>query len=62
MNLTNFAVSPDQRSTDTAVETNNGNENVVPLTAVIRDNMDALSNSILDFTNSLMKTEVKNND
>ena len=38
------------------------NENNVPLTAVIRNNMDHFSSSILDFSNNIMKTEVSNND
>lgn len=37
-------------------------EDKVPLTAVIRDNMDAFSNGILDFSNNIMNTEVTNND
>lgn len=37
-------------------------ENTVPLTSVIRDNMDSISNNMLDFSNNIMKTEVTNYD
>lgn len=33
-----------------------------PLTAMIRDGMDAINNSMLDFSNNIMNTEVTNHD
>lgn len=62
VNLTNNAISSDKWSDTTATKENTDNENYVPLTAVIRENMDAISNSILDFSNKIMNTEVKNDD
>jgi hypothetical protein len=62
VNLTNYAMSPDKWTEDTVTEAATDKEGYVPLTAVIRDNMDAISNSILDFSNTIMNTEVKNND
>ncbi len=37
-------------------------DDYVPLTAVIRNNMDAISDNMLDFSNTIMNTEVTNND
>ncbi len=39
-----------------------GNEDNISITATIRDNMDIISNSMLDFSNNIMKTEVTKND
>lgn len=52
---TGFAKTPSNASSITK-------ENKVPLTAVIRDNMDAFSNSILVFSNNIVNMEVTNND
>jgi hypothetical protein len=38
------------------------NENNISFTTTIREKMDDVSNSLLDFTNNIMKTEVFNND
>ena len=43
-----------------AVEAKQGN--YVPITAVIRDNLDTLNKSILNFSNNIMNMEVINND
>lgn len=40
----------------------NQNEKGEPITAIIRNNMDQISNSILNFSNHIMKTEVTNHD
>ncbi|HWT73405.1 MAG TPA: hypothetical protein VN258_01580 [Mobilitalea sp.] len=37
-------------------------EDKVPLTTQIRDNMDAISNNILNFSNNIINMEVMNND
>jgi hypothetical protein len=38
------------------------NKDNISITTTIRDNMDTISNSMLDFSNNIMKTEVKKND
>jgi hypothetical protein len=60
MNIADLSNSIKPDDTDTGITTLN--DDYVPLTAVIRDNMDTLSNSILDFSNNIMKTEVTDND
>jgi hypothetical protein len=62
VNLTNFAVSPDKWAQQSDTETTDKNEENVPLTSAIRNEMDSICNNILDFSNSIMKTEVTNND
>lgn len=63
VNLTNLAVSPDKwvKDENTAETTAEVKDNE-PLTSVIRDGMDAICNNILDFSNTIMRTEVTNND
>jgi hypothetical protein len=63
VNLTNFAVSPDKWAKDAnTAETTTETKDNEPLTSVIRDGMDAICNDILDFSNTIMRTEVTNND
>jgi len=60
----NFANNPatSSLSVDSNKQSSTMNIEKVSLTAVIRDNMNTLSNSILDFSNTIMNTEVTNND
>jgi hypothetical protein len=61
MNFTDFSTAssiPKDITTDEATS----DEDKVSLTTTIRDNMDKISNSMLDFSNNIMKTEVLNND
>lgn len=60
MNTTTFfnSTNLEKIPNDVSVTT----EDKVPLTAVIRDNMNAFSNSILNFSNNIMNMEVTNND
>jgi hypothetical protein len=62
VNLTNFATSPDKWKEQLNTETTEDKADDVPLTSVIRDRMDAICNNILDFSNSIMRTEDTNND
>lgn len=56
MDLSNKVI-PKETVTSTSTD-----DDYVPLTAVIRDNMDTISNSVLDFSNNILNTEVNNND
>lgn len=59
MNIMDLSNSMVPKETASATTTD---DNYVPLTAVIRDNMDTFSNSVLDFSNNIMNTEVTDND
>ena len=61
VNLTNSTNASNIAGSD-AIVTSILDENKVPLTAVIRNNMDAISSNLFDFSNNIMKTEVTNND
>lgn len=61
MNLTNYAVSPDRWS-DKETSGTVKDDGAVPLTNEIRDGMDTICNNILNFSNTIMKTEVTNNE
>lgn len=60
MNITDLSNTIKTEGTDTVITTIDND--YVPLTAVIRDNMNTFSNSILDFSNNIMNTEVTDND
>jgi len=61
INFTDFTAIPSIPKNITADEAMS-DEDKVSLTTKIRDNMDKISNSMLDFSNNIMKTEVTNND
>ena len=60
MNTSNFHES--SAFAKTPFNTTITQESKVPLTAVVRDNMDAFSNRLLVLSNNIMNMEVTNND
>lgn len=61
MNISN---APNEFKLPVAVSSGviNDQEDKEPFAAAIRDNMDSISNNILNFTNNIMKTEVTDHD
>lgn len=61
MNFNHINSVPDYQ-VDPPKNSSTKDENTFSLTSAIRDNMDTLNNSMLDFSNTIMKTEVIDND
>ena len=61
MNFTDLSM-PSDKQANAFAETPVDQDNKASLTTAIRDNMNTLSNSMMDFSNNIMKTEVTDND
>jgi hypothetical protein len=62
MNFNNNMVNSGPETTDIPKKSTEDNEDKFSLTLAIRDNMNHLSSNILDFSNTIIKTEVKEDD
>jgi len=60
VNFNNFNVSANSPDNITTEQPNNNKH--IPLTAVFRDNLNKVGNSILNFSNNIMNTEVTDHD
>lgn len=62
VNLSDFSMQSDKQPDGSLSEAAMQKEANIPLTTVIRDGMDSVCNDILNFSNTIMKTEVTKND